>query len=89
MLNLYRENKIRAINKLKIAYLKEFSNIYYLKKRAKVPSSKKELDNIYKEVMADDNIIFKNKIIVFLYWHFPMIIQGLRRISYKIDLKKR
>lgn len=89
MLNLYRENKIKAINKLKIAYIKEYIYVYSLKKAEKIKCSKKELQDIYIEIMVDDSIRLKNKIIVFLYWNFPIIIQKLRRISYKLNFKKR
>ena len=93
MIDIYKQNDQEDMEILYIAYIKQYSMVkkVYQKNKKKL-NDKQLLEKVKvmkKEITSSKKIGMKAKINVLMYYRFPIIIQTMREIYYKINKNKR
>lgn len=93
MIPIYEKNNIESKNKLYISLIKTYTDVLYNFYNAKVKFDDNKdivfIKKIYRSLLKQEEIKTSLKAEAFIYYRFPIIIQKLRHLYYKINKNKR
>lgn len=93
LISLYEKNNKNALLKLYVCLIKIYSDVIYNYHNARVKyddiTKIAFVKKIYKSLISSSNLTLKNKIVVFMYYRCPILVQKLRKYYYKLNKNKR